>query len=59
MFQHEESKDASRSVQLTTCRRSKPGLGSGELSMKGSAMKTDRKRNNVDEDCMGGKNMVG
>ena len=59
VFQHDESKDAFRSVQLTTCRMSKSGLGSGELSSKGSATTRDRKAYDMDEDCKGGKNMVG
>ena len=59
MFQHDESKDAFRSVQLMTCRMFNSGFGSGELSMKGSMMDSDRKRYNVDEDCTRDKNMVG
>lgn len=59
VFQHDESKEAFRSVQLTACGISKSNLGIGELSMKGRAMTSDRKRYNVDEECTGGKNMIG
>ena len=59
MCQHDESKEAFRSVQLTTCRIFKCNSGSGELSMKRSVMKSDRRVYIVDEDCTGAKNMVG
>ena len=59
MFQHDESKDAFRSVPLTNCRMSKSGLGNGELSTNGGAMTMDRKRYYLNEDCTEGKNLVG